>query len=401
MRIGFLSEEVPYLPSRDGFRIHAANLIRCLSSRHAIDLISLQAADDEPYIGWAKQYCASVTTIPKRHQRLPRRLADFFSAYCLGRHLHFREQLRSRLEGGLAHGKWDVFHVEGSFVAGLVPCDLPVPKVLALHDSCILRCEEMLKCSLPLRERAYYALMRCCEPRYERLVYPRFDRCTVVSTRDQAAVQGAARETQVAAIPSGTDTEYFYPLPVAKEAVTLVFHGNLGYWPNVGSAQELANRVLPLVQQSVPDTLLHLVGAKPAPEIVALGLRPDIRLSADLPDLRPAVCSGRVYVCAVRRGSGMKNKILEAMAMQLPVVSCPEALIGINCVPGEHVLIADTPEQMAASVLELLRRPEFAFRIAAGGRKFVEERYSWNAQSRRYETLYQEVINERRAWQAR
>jgi glycosyltransferase involved in cell wall biosynthesis len=395
MRIGFISQLFPYLPSRDGFRIHAANLIRSLSNRHTIDLIALQNEVDEPYLEWPDQYCASVTTIPERRHATFKRLANFVSMYGLGKPLHFRKQLGRELMNGTASGKWDVLHVEGSFIAGLIPSDLPVPQVLALHDSWVLRCEEMLKCSLPPRERAYYRLMKRCEPRYERLVYPRFERCTTVSSLDEAAIQHTAPQVRLKVIPNGTDTDYFHPIAVPKEAQTLVFHGNLGYWPNVRSAQELADVELPLVKRSVPGAVLHLVGANPAPEIVALSIRPDIRLSANLRDLRPALCSGTVYVCAVRCGSGMKNKILEAMAMQLPVVSCPEAVAGIACVPGEHLLIAETSEEIATATVKLLNDPELALRMGAAGRKFVVEQCSWRTHSLLYEATYDEIIREK------
>jgi glycosyltransferase involved in cell wall biosynthesis len=91
----------------------------------------------------------------------------------------------------------------------------------------------------------------------------------------------------------------------------------------------------------------------------------------------------------------MKNKLLEAMALGLPVVSYPDAVVGIDCEPGVHLLVADTAEQMAESVQELLLQPERARQIARSGRRFVEDHYGWESSSRRYEALYEAIVKER------
>src|SRR5205823_4796652 len=111
----------------------------------------------------------------------------------------------------------------------------------------------------------------------------------------------------------------------------LVFHGHMGYAPNVRAACDFVDEILPLVRREVSGATLHLVGAAPHPNIEELARRPGIRLSANLPDLRQAVSSARVYVSPIRHGTGVKNKILEAMAMRLPIVCFPDSIEGIDC----------------------------------------------------------------------
>lgn len=396
MNIGFISEALPYLPSRGGFRLYGGNLIRCLSQRHAIDLIAFLRDDDEKHISWPQQYCASVSTLPANGANLPRRFANVVSAHLWGEPLVGRKQLAALLRDAIAVVKWDVLHVEGAYAGGLIPADLPIAKVLSLHDSWTLRAEEMLKCAQNWREKLHYTFLKYHEPRYERLVYPRFERCTVVAGPDLKEVQKTVPNANLALIPYGTDTEYFHPVDVPKQPNTLVFHSHLGYPPNIEAALEFANEIFPLIRQEASNTTFHLVGADPVPKIRELASRPGITISANLPDLRTAVCSAGIYVCAIRHGTGLKSKMLEAMAMQMPIVGYhPGSTVGIECVYGEHLLAATTPQEFAGHVLHLLKNPRKAEEMAKAARKLVCEKYSWESRARAYEELYHQVKAER------
>lgn len=394
MNIGLVSQALPYLPSRGGFRLYGGNLIRCLSRRHRIDLVSLLQDDDEKHLSWPGQYCASVSTVPAGEGKWLRPINTAFG-YCFGKPLRYRAALARLLRRRA--GEWDVVHVEGAYAGGLIPASLPIPKVLSLHDSWTLRCREMLKCSHGFREKTYQRLRERYERRYEKLVYPRFDRCIVVAQPDLDEVRSVVPRATVELIPYGTDTEYFHPVPVERQEATMVFHSHLGYPPNIEAALEFANEVFPIIRRSLPSAVFHLVGAQPGPQIRDLASRPGIRISANLPDLRPAVCSSRVYVSAIRYGTGLKSKILEAMAMRMPIVCYPGSAVGIECVHRRHLLVAGDPAEFAAHVLNLLRNPEQADRLAQAGRDLVVEKYSWDSRARIFEELYENLIGKRRA----
>lgn len=394
MNIGWVSQALPYLPSRGGFRLYGGNLIRQLASRHKIDLVSLLIEDDPDHLDWARQYCASVTTI--RISRTAKLMAPLsaLSAHLWGRPLQQRREM-GRVLSRLSR-QWDVIHVEGGYAGGIVP-DLPTAKVLSLHDSWTLRCSEMLKCAQTVGEKLYYRLLSLHEPRYERLVYPRYERVTVVAQPDVDEMRRVIPSARVELIPYGTDTEYFHPVDVPKEPASLVFHSHLGYAPNVEAALELANDIFPRIRAKVPAATLHLVGANPGPKILDLRGRPGVRISADLPDLRPAVCAAEIYACAIRHGTGLKSKMLEAMGMRLPIVGYPGAVVGLTVAHGREVFIAQTPEEFAGYVVDLLRAAELRERMAAAGRGLVEQEYSWVSRARDYEALYEQVMKERRS----
>ncbi len=392
MNIGWVSQMLPYVPCRGGFRLYGGNLIPILARRHKIHLVSLLMDDDGRHLDWARQHCASVHPIPDRGRALLTPLNQA-SAYLFGQPVQNRRSVQRAVREQAAN--WDVIHVEGGYIGGLVPQDLRLPKVLSVHDAEILRCEEMLRCKLRWSQRTYYRLRRHTEPRYERLVYPRFDRCVVVGDRDLDVLRREVPEANVLLIPYGTDTEYFHPLSAAKERKTLVFHSHLGYAPNIEAVLEFANTIFPLVRREESEAIFHIVGARPGPEILALASRPGIRISADLPDLRGAVCAASVYVCAIRYGTGLKSKMLEAMAMGMPIVCYPGSTVGIACTHGEHLLVAGDPSEFAASVVGLLRNPGQAASLAAAGRRLVEEEYSWDSRAGVYEKLYEQLIGEK------
>ncbi len=397
MRIAFISEALPYLPSAGGFRLYGANLIRILSQNHAIDLISFVRDDDQQHLDWPRQYCASVNTIPGDRGNLSHRIANVGFAHLWGKPLTGRKQLATLLRSAMGARAWDVLHIEGEYTGGLIPPDLPIAKVLSLHDSWTLRCEEMLQCVRSSREKLYYAFLKQHKRRYERLVLPRFEKCTVVAGRDLQEVRKTAPRADIELIPYGTDTEYFHPLSVQKEPATLVFHSHLGYAPNIEAALEFADEIFPQIRQQIPNAIFHLVGAKPVSEIHELARRPGIRLSPDLPDLRASVCSASIYVCAIRHGTGLKSKMLEAMAMRMPIVAYhPGSTVGIDCAHGQHLLAAENPKEFADHVLNLLRHPELAERLAQAARQLVCEKYSWESRATAYECLYQQAIEKRR-----
>ena len=392
MRIRFITEGLPYVPARDGYRMYSGNLLRALARRHDIELLTLIDACDVDRIDLVRPYCASVTVVPRERRTLPRKIAGMVSVYLGGRYRNIERRLReAAAKRRLDH--CDVTHVEGSLMAGAVTPDM-APGVLSVHDSETLRCQEMALCTEDPKLKLYYRLLERYASRYQRLAYPRFARCVVVAERDRQAIRQVVPDCRVEVIPHGLDTDYFHPMSVQKEPCQLVFHGNLSFPPNVDAVHGFLEEVLGPVRSQLPGTTFHVIGADPVPAIRELDTRGDVRLSANLEDLRPSVCAGAVYVCPVRRGGGLKNKLLEAMAMAMPIVCYPASADAIEGIDGRHFLIARTPKQFAELVVSLLRNPSRGTALGLEGRRLVMEEYSWDSRARTYERLYQAVLDE-------
>jgi sugar transferase (PEP-CTERM/EpsH1 system associated) len=198
--------------------------------------------------------------------------------------------------------------------------------------------------------------------------------CLVVSGRERAVLGDAAN---VRVVPNGVDTAAFPYSGDGRPPARLVFAGNLGYFPNVDAAVWLARDVLPRVRAAVPAAELRLVGARPARRVQALAALPGVSLAAAVPAMAPELAAASLAVIPLRAGSGLQNKVLEALATGTPVVTTPRATDGLDVRPGEHVLVAEDAAGLADAAIALLRDPGRAQALARAGRALVERRYRW------------------------
>jgi glycosyltransferase involved in cell wall biosynthesis len=180
-------------------------------------------------------------------------------------------------------------------------------------------------------------------------------------------------------IPNGVDIEYFAPAAAESDGKKLVFTGVMDYGPNEDAVLNFCEHTFPLIQRAMPEIEFWVVGSGPTARVQALTSQSGVHVTGEVDDVRPYVQSAALFVCPLRSGAGMKNKILAAMAMRRPVVATSLSLEGLEALPEEHVLVADGAEAFAAQVLRLLREPPLAQRLVDRAYRLVTERYSWTA----------------------
>ena len=174
---------------------------------------------------------------------------------------------------------------------------------------------------------------------------------TLVVAEPERALVGGAR---VQVVPNGVDLERFPFVADGRIAGRIVFAGNLGYFPNVDAACWLVEEILPAVRARVPGATVHLVGARPSARVRALATRPGVSLAADVAAMAPEIATGTVTIIPMRSGSGLQNKVLEAMAVGTPVVTTPQVVAALAARDGEHLLVGSTAEELAAAAAALL-----------------------------------------------
>src|SRR3954454_4360147 len=227
--------------------------------------------------------------------------------------------------------------------------------------------------------------------RHERRWYPRQGAVVLVAESDAESLRRAGPGARCEVAPNGVELG-LPPAPPAAEPV-LVFHGALSVQANIDAAVHLVREVLPLVQEEVPEARAGLVGRDPDPTVRRLAAA-DVVVTGEGPDIRDALAQGAVYVAPLVSGTGLKNKVLEAMAAGLAVVATTKALGGIG--PGPGVVAADTSADLAAAAVALLRDP--AGRAAAGQQARARAGdFSWDASADRIEALWQELTAPRHA----
>jgi len=205
-----------------------------------------------------------------------------------------------------------------------------------------------------------------------------------------------AAATGVAPIP--VDTDYYTPAPpgwVKDQRPVVLFTGHLGHPPNVDAALYFLEQIWPYVRRELPDAVWQVVGLHPDPRLPpACAAAAGVELHPNVPDIRPFFWNATVYVVPMRYGGGVRQKIFEAWAMELPVVCTTMAAEGIKAVTGENCWLADDPAGFAARVVEQLRSPQRA--IVAPAREVVERHHSIPAAASRFEELAHRAIQIKR-----
>jgi sugar transferase (PEP-CTERM/EpsH1 system associated) len=242
----------------------------------------------------------------------------------------------------------------------------------------------------PVWQRPVMALEARRLQRYEARAFDWFRHHCIISDQDRQLIAHEHRQ-RIQVVPNGIDTEFFQPGAVtADEQYELVFCGNMAYHPNVEAAEWLAQDILPAVQRRHPRARLLLAGTTPAARVLALQ-SPHVTVSGWLPDIRTAYAAARVFVAPMRTGTGLQNKLLEAMAMGRPSVTTPLANNALGGTPGQHLLVGADTAGLADSICQLLEHPQEAAGLAALGREFVRERYTWEGTTERLAALLRQA----------
>jgi glycosyltransferase involved in cell wall biosynthesis len=298
---------------------------------------------------------------------------------------HVRYVERPALVAALrqAAGDADVVHLHGWGTAALWQHVPGMPTVHTAIDSWAANAANRRR---PAAQRIAEVGQRRLIAAHERLHYPRLGAVIVVAERDAALVREAAPGARVEVVPNGVDIG---PAPAPMPArPALGFHGVFDSQANVDAARALVDDVLPLVRRTVPQVVVVLAGRRPPREVRALAGE-GVEVRADVPDMTAALAAMTVHVDWMTSGSGIKNKVLEAMAAGRPVVGSSLAAEGIGSGPG--LAVTETVEDAATRIADLLRDPDAAAAAGLAGRERVASDFSWPTNAERIESLWAEL----------
>jgi len=289
--------------------------------------------------------------------------------------------------------RFDVIHVRQLPMAPFGRAFEPRPRLLELVDSESLGAARSLAeatgsgatlgATGRLRARAIAARFA------ERHAARGYDVVTAVADADAAAIRSGAPGTSVEVIPNGVDADHFAPIDLPEQPATLAFVGAMDFPPNVAAARFLVERVLPRVR--TPGVVIRLVGRSPVAAVRELAKHPAVEVTGAVEDVRPYLAAATLVVCPMVSGSGIKNKVLEALAMARPVVATPLAVEGIDRGEDDVRSIAAVGADetvLAKEIDRLLADPETRRAMGRDGRALVLRRYTWDACADAYAGLY-------------
>jgi glycosyltransferase involved in cell wall biosynthesis len=223
-----------------------------------------------------------------------------------------------------------------------------------------------------------------------------FDHVLVTSSMDRSALMKTVRHGRgpapISVLSNGVDQDYFRPnQSIPKDPETLVFSGKMSYHANISMAKYLVNRIMPLIWRQRPNVRILVVGKDPPSEIKRLEENPQITVTGTVSDIRPFLHKSTVAVAPLVYGAGIQNKILEAMAVGLPVVTTSKALLSLAAVSNREILVGDSPREFSESVLNLLENPGWAHEIGETGRLYVREHHDWRRIAVQLAGIYKRV----------
>ncbi len=385
MRIFVLLSRVPF-PIEKGDKLRAFHQLRCLSQKNEVILCALSESKVEPEtIKVLSSFCREVHIIPIRR---PGMIWNVLKAFLNGKPLQvgyfYRCAVQSEINKIIASCHPDHIYCQLIRVSEYVK-DIKIPKTLDYQDVFSMGAKRRADTSLFLT-RLLFRIEYKRLLRYEHTIFGKFDHKTIISLPDRDLLPHASKN-EVLIIPNGVDHEFFKPVKTTKKH-DIVFTGNMGYPPNIDAARFIADEIYPLVLKQYPGATLLIAGANPHAKVLALRSE-NITVTGWLADIRDSYASSRIFIAPMRIGTGLQNKLLEAMSMNLPCITSALANQALGAKPGFEILVGSTPAEYADQIVKLLRDETYAANLAGNGHLFVKKAFSWENST----TLLENLMN--------
>lgn len=386
MKLLVVLSRMPY-PLEKGDKLRAYHLIKRLAKRHEIYLFCLSdqriKPDDEDHL---RSFCKHLQVIHLPRWRILLRVVTAIFSRLPFQVSYFQH----------GHAQRAIDKVIEDFRPDHVLCQLirtteyvrhryDLPKTLDYMDTLSKGMERRAE-NAPFHLRPFFKAETRRLIGYENLMLDLFDHHAIISAQDRDLLYHPQRD-HVKVIPNGVDMAYFIPRETEKKH-DLLFTGNMNYAPNIDSVLFLVHHVLPLVHAKRPGTTLLIAGVDPDQRVRDLAVHdPKVTVSGWVKDIRDSYASARIFVAPMQIGTGLQNKLLEAMAMRMPCVTSDLANNAVGAEPGGAILIGHEPQDYADHILHLLSDPEERERLAANGQQFVRQTFDWDRSTERLDKL--------------
>jgi sugar transferase (PEP-CTERM/EpsH1 system associated) len=391
MKIFVLLPRIPY-PLEKGDKLRAFNQIKQLSKHNEIVLCALNDSpkvDEQDAFRALQPYCQSINFIRiSKLQILLGLVRAFLKGLPMQCGYFYNHRAAKRINSLIVKHKPDILYGQLLRTAEYIR-HKDIPKAIDYQDifsyGMKRRANIASFITRPVFNMEYRRLKR-----FEAITFDQFDVRSIISEPDRALFPHEKRN-EILIIPNGVDHDFFKPQEREKK-YDLVFTGNMSYPPNVNAVEYLANDIMPIVWKALPETTLYIAGATPDPKVKKAASE-RIIVSGWLDDIRDAYAQSRVFIAPMRIGTGLQNKLLEAMSMRLPAITSPLANASLGAKPNEEILIGNNAEEMAQNIITLLTDKEKAERLAQAGYDFTNRVYDWGKATEKLEAAMQQQLN--------
>ena len=375
MKIFVLLPRIPW-PLEKGDKLRAFNQIKQLAQNNEVVLCALndKKANKEDAFKALQPYCISVTFIDiSKLSILFNIIKAFFKGLPLQCGYFYNKKTHNKIKSLIEKHKPDMLFGQLLRVAEYIRHE-KTPKTIDYQDVFSIgmkrRSEIASFYKKPFFNMEYNRLRR-----YEHDIFNDFDVKTIISAQDRNLIDHE-RKDEILIVPNGVDHEYYTPQECEKK-YDIVFTGNMAYAPNVNAVEYLANHILPLVWKQLPETKLYIAGATPDPRVKKVASE-KIIISGWIDDMRDAYAQSRIFIAPMRIGTGLQNKLLEAMSMRLPCITTTLANNPLGAEIDKEILVGNNEHELAQHIITLLTDKEKANTLAQSGYDFVRRVYDWS-----------------------
>lgn len=398
MKVLMLTPYLPYPPSAGG-QIRSYNLIKHLSRRHEITLVCFtRETNTKDQIKHMEKFCKKVIAFKRgKAWTIANVLKTGFSPYPFLVMIYQEPSVKAQIRNEIETGNYNLIHAETFYVMPYLPkTEIPIALVEQTIMSRVFAHQVAAESKWWLKPVLWIDVAKIAF--WEKHYWKKADILAAVSEEDAAIIKRVVPEKKVSVIPNAVGDDFDRVPKRLHYNRTIFYMGNYKWMQNWEAAKILARKVFPLVLRKLKDVRLNIVG-----QFLTASLR---RLSGkrtkviELKDTdRKAVVTtyqrSGLLVAPIYGPSGTRLKILAAMSSMTPVVTTPIGAEGLGIKDGESMMIADSPEEIAEKTVKILSNKALYEKIATNAKRLVDNRFSYEAISRKLEAMYEEIINSR------
>lgn len=390
MKLLFTANRFPYPPYR-GDKLKIYHLAKRLARQHELHLVTfLQDESDLQYLSELKQIFTEIHLVPlSRWASYANSLAAFFHKEPFQVRYFYSAAMARQIAALHQTHHYDAVHVQHLRMARYWADYKDIPRILDLPDAYSLywkRRIEGAKGPLKLFNRIEQRRVAA----YERILND-YDRSLVCSREDLEYLQQEQGIGNVRLLPNGVDLDTFSAAHDYGLDRTILFTGNMDYAPNVDAVIYFVQEIFPLIRARVPGVAFVIAGQRPVPKVQALAAA-DIKVTGFIKDLATCYAAASIVVAPLRFGAGTQNKVLEAMAMGVPVVSRNIGFNGLNVASGEGAILAMEPQAFADACIALLQSASYRQTVGEAGREAVRRQFDWDVIAAQLDQYFRELV---------
>lgn len=386
-------------PLQEGLVLRIYHYVRNLRERHEFDLLCFERTG-QIRDATVEELFGVVTRVPYP-EVATQGLFEKVWATLDPDELYVRsEDFRVAAKAAAAERRYDLIWDAGcNVLPNLTEVRSALPLLADQVDDAFLGIRRQLALGGSLRRRITLRKQLMLQRQFARRHIANASAVLFVSELDERSFLAACPGAPTVTIANGVDEVYFTPSGVEPAGFRgrpeVVFEGVMCFSPNVDAATYFVSEIFPLLKERIRDVHCSLVGRDPSPTVWALKGE-DVEVTGFVEDVRPWLEGAHVFVCPMRSGAGIKNKILQAWAMGKAVVSTPEGAFGLPVEHGKNIMLCSSPAEFAEAAAILIREPSLRSALGAEARKTIESGYSWASKARELECLMERIVVQHR-----